>query len=55
MEYFNLQLTAAEGELITNAIIDAMAGGHIPHELLGRAVGIMNRIEWSREIESLYA
>lgn len=53
MEYFNLQLTAAEGELITNAILDAIAGGHIPHESLGRAVSILNRIEWSREMDSI--
>jgi hypothetical protein len=47
------QLGTADGELLTNAIVDAIAGGHIPHELLGRAVGILNRIEWSREMDSI--
>lgn len=51
MEYFNLQLTSDEAELITNAILDAIAGGHIPVPSLGRAVGILNRIEWSREMD----
>lgn len=53
MEYFNLQLTSDEAELITNAIVEAMAAGNIPVPSRGRAVGILNRIEWSREMDSI--
>ena len=51
MEYFSLQLTPAEGDLITLAIIDSIATGSFDMSNLDRAVAIMNRIAWSREME----
>ena len=53
MEYFSLQLTAAEGDLITLAIIDSIASGSFDMSKLDRAVAIMNRITWSREMDGV--